>query len=82
MDPALRRTACIPPVLTCETRARHRLGTYEVVCANGAGGMGEVYRAMDMKLKRQVTIRILPPLVAADTDGSCAFSAKPKCWRR
>jgi serine/threonine-protein kinase len=45
-----------------------RLGSYEIVSALGAGGMGEVYRAIDTKLKRQVAIKILPPLFAADPD--------------
>ncbi len=46
----------------------NRLGSYEIVSAIGAGGMGEVYRAIDTKLKRQVAIKILPPLFAADPD--------------
>ena len=46
----------------------NRLGSYEIVSALGAGGMGEVYRAIDTKLKRQVAIKILPPLFAADPD--------------
>jgi eukaryotic-like serine/threonine-protein kinase len=35
-----------------------RLGAYEIVSALGAGGMGEVHRAMDTKLKRQVAVKI------------------------
>jgi serine/threonine protein kinase len=50
-----------------------RLGSYEVVSAIGAGGMGEVYRATDTKLKRNVAIKILPPAVAADTDRLARF---------
>jgi len=46
----------------------NRLGSYEIVSALGAGGMGEVYRAIDTRLKRQVAIKILPPLFAADPD--------------
>ncbi len=45
-----------------------RLGPYEIVAPLGAGGMGEVYRATDTKLKRQVAIKILPPSLAADKE--------------
>jgi serine/threonine protein kinase len=43
-----------------------RLGPYEVAAQIGEGGMGQVYRATDTKLKRQVAIKILPPALAAD----------------
>jgi eukaryotic-like serine/threonine-protein kinase len=43
-----------------------RLGPYEIVAAIGAGGMGEVYRARDAKLGRDVAIKILPEALAAD----------------
>jgi serine/threonine protein kinase len=43
-----------------------RLGPYEVIGALGAGGMGEVYRATDTRLKRQVAIKILPAALAGD----------------
>jgi len=39
-----------------------RLGPYEVTAQIGEGGMGQVYRATDTKLKRQVAIKILPEL--------------------
>ena len=45
-----------------------RLGVYEVTTKLGEGGMGEVYRATDTKLKRQVAIKILPPSLAGDQD--------------
>jgi len=50
-----------------------RLGVYEVTAQIGAGGMGEVYRATDTKLKRQVAIKILPPSLAADHDRLARF---------
>ena len=50
-----------------------RLGVYEVTAQIGEGGMGQVYRATDTKLKRQVAIKILPPSVAADHDRLARF---------
>ena len=50
-----------------------RLGVYEVVAQIGEGGMGQVFRATDTKLKRQVAIKILPPSVAADHDRLARF---------
>ena len=44
-----------------------RLGPYEVVSPLGAGGMGEVYRARDTKLGRDVAVKVLPREFAADT---------------
>jgi serine/threonine protein kinase/Tol biopolymer transport system component len=49
------------------------LGVYEVAAQIGKGGMGEVYRATDTKLKRQVAIKILLPSLAADRDGLARF---------
>jgi serine/threonine protein kinase len=43
-----------------------RLGPYEILAIIGAGGMGEVYRARDARLKREVAVKILPPVVATD----------------
>lgn len=49
------------------------LGVYEVTAQIGEGGMGQVYRATDTKLKRQVAIKILPPSLAADHDRLVRF---------
>src|SRR5215469_3440466 len=45
-----------------------KLGSYEIVGALGAGGMGEVYRARDARLNRSVAVKILPTAVAEDAD--------------
>ena len=45
-----------------------RLGPYEIVAKIGAGGMGEVYRARDDRLKRDVAIKVLPASVSTDPD--------------
>src|SRR5262245_33022084 len=43
-----------------------RLGPYEIITAIGAGGMGEVYKARDTRLDRQVAIKVLPASLATD----------------
>jgi Tol biopolymer transport system component len=50
-----------------------RLGPYEIVALLGAGGMGEVYRARDPKLNRDVALKILPEGFAADPDRLARF---------
>ena len=59
-----------------------QLGSYEILAPIGAGGMGEVYRAHDTKLARDVAIKVLPEAFAHDPNASPAFSAKRACWRR
>ena len=49
-------------------KAGTRLGNYEIVTLLGAGGMGEVYRAQDTKLGRQVAIKVLPASLAEDRE--------------
>jgi serine/threonine-protein kinase len=55
-----------------------RLGPYEIRAAIGAGGMGEVYRASDTKLGRDVALKILPELFAADADRLSRFQREAK----
>src|SRR5215471_5531964 len=50
-----------------------RLGAYEIVAAIGAGGMGEVYRARDTKLNRDVALKILPEAFTLDSDRIARF---------
>ena len=45
-----------------------RLGSYEIVSSLGVGGMGEVYRAKDLELGREVAIKVLRKELASETD--------------
>src|SRR5690349_6760012 len=53
--------------------AGSHLGPYEILAPIGAGGMGEVYRAKDTKLHRDVAIKILPEVFAQDPDRMARF---------
>ncbi|MDP9324389.1 MAG: serine/threonine protein kinase, partial [Acidobacteriota bacterium] len=53
--------------------AGSRLGSFEIITPIGAGGMGEVYRAYDSKLKRDVAIKILPEAFASEPDRISRF---------
>lgn len=50
-----------------------RLGPYEVLSLLGAGGMGEVYRARDHRLNRDVALKVLPDILARDPDRLARF---------
>jgi eukaryotic-like serine/threonine-protein kinase len=55
-----------------------RLGVYEVVAQIGAGGMGEVYRARDTRLQRDVALKVLPEVFARDTERMARFEREAK----
>ena len=55
-----------------------RLGPYEIVAPLGAGGMGEVYRARDTKLGRDVAIKVLPTSFAADPERLARFEREAR----
>src|SRR5215469_14444836 len=55
-----------------------KLGPYEIVAPIGAGGMGEVYRAHDTKLARDVAIKVLPTALADDPERLARFEREAK----
>ncbi len=55
-----------------------RLGGYEIISLAGSGGMGEVYRARDNRLGREVAIKILPEALASDPDRLARFEREAK----
>ena len=57
--------------MSLSTGKRH--GSYEILSAIGAGGMGEVYRARDTSLKRDVALKILPESFASDSERLARF---------
>jgi eukaryotic-like serine/threonine-protein kinase len=54
------------------------LGPYEILSALGAGGMGEVYRARDTKLNREVALKVLPDSFASDLDRLARFTREAR----
>src|SRR5438552_2762426 len=58
--------------------AGHKLGPYEILAPLGAGGMGEVYRARDTKLDRDVAVKILPDALARDPARLARFEREAK----
>jgi len=55
-----------------------RLGPFEILAPIGAGGMGEVYRARDTKLGRDVAVKVLPPALAQDSERLARFEREAK----
>src|SRR5262245_53904643 len=55
-----------------------RLGPYEVVTPIGAGGMGEVYRARDTRLGRDVAVKVLPPHLSPSAEARARFEREAR----
>src|SRR5438270_2205913 len=54
------------------------IGPYEIVVRLGAGGMGEVYRARDPRLGREVALKVLPPELAENADRLSRFEQEAR----
>src|SRR5438445_1447017 len=54
------------------------IGNYKITASIGAGGMGEVFRARDTRLNRDVAVKVLPKDFVADTDRLCRFEQEAK----
>ena len=59
-----------------------RVGPYEITAQIGVGGMGEVYRARDTHLGREVAIKVLPEAFAQDPERLAWFERKRRRWPR
>ncbi len=64
-----------------QLEAGTRLGHYEILSSLGAGGMGEVYRAKDKKLGRQVAIKVLPEGFSDEPERMARFEREAKVQR-
>lgn len=60
----------------------HTLAHYRITAAIGAGGMGEVYRAADTKLERDVAIKVLPEAMAGDPKRLARFQREARAARK
>jgi len=88
MDPPAWRsqgTGCVVRVrkeVPTELKAGATLGPYRIVAPIGAGGMGEVYRAHDSRLDREVAVKVLPADLASDAERLRRFEREAKARRR
>src|SRR5690348_8153461 len=64
--------------MSAAVRPGMRIGGFEIVARVGAGGMGEVYRARDLRLERDVALKILPAVFSADADRLARFEREAK----
>ncbi len=58
-----------------------RLGPYEILAPLGAGGMGEVYRARDTKLGREIAVKVLPAETSSDPERRRRFEQEARAAR-
>jgi len=78
LDRPARAAAHIVSAVTPADMSGHTLGGYHLQALLGAGGMGEVYRARDAKLGRDVAIKILPRTVTSDPDRLARFEREAR----
>ena len=62
----------------CPSFAGDKIGPYEILALIGKGGMGEVYRARDTKLDRDVAVKVLPDDLAGDPERLARFDREAK----
>lgn len=77
-EPALVAAAQLGSDIGASVLTGRRLGIYQVYALLGAGGMGEVYRARDTKVGRDVAIKILPRLFTSDPDRLARFEREAR----
>jgi serine/threonine protein kinase len=61
--------------------AETQLGPYKIVSLIGSGGMGEVYRARDTRLQRDIALKVLPESFTADPERLRRFEPSQYCFR-
>src|SRR4030095_7969404 len=66
------------PIISMSLSPGQRLAQYEILSALGSGGMGEVYRARDLRLDREVAIKVMAAHVASDPDLRRRFETEAK----
>src|SRR3954463_9957544 len=71
--------SCSPPIMSgLSLTPGSRLGVYAITAQIGEGGMGQVYRAHDTRLDRDVALKVLPPALAGDADRLARFTREAK----